>query len=134
MGSAPPPPSQAGPGCSTYASATRSAARGSRPGAEQVVAAAGRATVALPPVQPTAEALWAVLPSTTAVQPLRLCQGESRDTVRECGIARITPGRHPVEWKPPSQEGPLRCVALVGCMVHEAHLAAAAALAAHGNV
>ena len=31
-------------------------------------------------------------------------------------------------------EGALRCVALVGCTVHEAHLAAAAALAAHDAV
>ena len=71
-GSAPPPPQQAGPGRSTYASATRSAARGSRPGAVRVVAAAARTSAALPPVQPTAAALWALLPSTTAMQPLRL--------------------------------------------------------------
>ena len=100
----------------------------------RVVAAAGRTTTALPPVQPTAPALWALLPSTTAVQPLRLHQGESRDTIRESGIARITPGRHPAEWKQPSQEGALRCVALVDYTVHEAHLVAAAAVAAHGNV
>ena len=41
--------------------------------------------------------------------------GESRDKIREWGIAQITPGRHPAEWKEPSQEGALRCVALVGC-------------------
>ena len=87
-----------------------------------------------PSVQPTAAALWALLPSTTAVQPLRLYQGESQDTIREWGIAQITPGRHQAEWKHPSQEGALRCVELVGCTVHEGHLAAAAALAAHGNV
>ena len=133
-GSAPPPPQQAGPGRSTYASATRSAARGSRPGAVRAVAAAALPSAALPPVQPTAAALWALLPSATAVQPLRLYQGESRDKVREWGIAQITPGRHPAEWKQPSQEGPLRCVALVGCTVHEAHLAAAAALTAHDTV
>ena len=50
------------------------------------------------------------------------------------GIAQITPGRHPVEWKQASQEGALRCVALVGCTVREAHLAAAAALTAHDAV
>ena len=98
-----------------------------------VVVAAGRTKAALPPVQPTAAALWALLPSTTAVQPLRLYQGESQDTIREWGIAQITPGRHPAEWKQPSQEGALRCVALVGCTVHEA-LAVAAALTAHDNV
>ena len=133
-GSPPPPPQQAGPGRPTYASATRSAARGSRPGAVRVVAAAAHASTALPLVQPTAAALWALLPSTTAVQPLRLFQGESRDKIREWGIAQITPGRHPAEWKQPSQEGALRCVALVGCTIHEAHLAAAAAVAAHDAV
>ena len=78
--------------------------------------------------------LWALLPSTTAVQPLRLLRGESRDKIREWGIAQITPGRHPAEWKQPSQEGALRCVALVGCTVREAHLAAAATIAAHDAV
>ena len=133
-GSAPPPPQQAGPDRSTYASATRSAAQGSRPGAVRVVAAAARTSAALPVVQPTAAALWALLPSTTAVQPLRRFKGESRDKIREWGIAQITPGRHPAEWKQPSQEGALRCVALVGCTVREAHLAAAAAVAAHDAV
>ena len=132
--STPPPPQQAGPGGATYASATRSAARGSRPGAVRVVAAAGRTKATLPPIQPTAAALGALLPSTTAVQPLRLYQGESWDTIREVGIAQITLGQHPAEWKQPSQEGALRCVALVGCTVHEAHLAAAAALTAHDGV
>ena len=42
----------------------------------------------------TAEGL---LPSTTAVQPLRLYQGESWDTIWEWSIAQITPGRHPAE-------------------------------------
>ena len=100
----------------------------------RVVAAAGRAKAAPPPIQPTAAALWALLPSTTAVQLHRLYQGESRDTIREWGIAQITPGRHPAEWKQPSREGALRCVALVGCTVHEAHLAAAAAITAHDGV
>ena len=99
-----------------------------------MVAAAARTSTTHPPVQPTAAALGALLPSTTAVQPLRLYQGESLDTVREWGIAQITPGRHPAEWMPPSQEGALRCVALVGCTVHEAHLAAAAAFVAHDAV
>ena len=99
-----------------------------------MVAAAARASATLPPVQPTASALWAVLPSTTAVQPLRLFQGESRDKIREWGIAQITPGGHPAEWKQPSQEGALGCVALVGCTVHEAHLAAAAAVAAQDAI
>ena len=40
-GSTPPPPPQASPGGVNYASATRSAARGSQPGAVRVVAAAG---------------------------------------------------------------------------------------------
>ena len=71
-GSAPPPPQQAGPGHCTYASATRSAARGFRLGALRAVAVAARTSAALPPVQPTAAALWALLPLTTAVQPLRL--------------------------------------------------------------
>ena len=118
----------------TYASAARSAARGSRPGAVRVVAAAARTSAVPPPVQPTAAALWAPLPSTTAVQPLRLFQGVSRDKIREWGIAQITPGRHPAEWMQPSQEGALRCVAFVGCTVHEAHLADAAALAAHDAI
>ena len=100
----------------------------------RVVAAAGCTKAALPPIQPTAAALWALLPSTTAVQPLRVYQGESRDTIREWGIARITLGRHPTEWKQPSQEGALRCVALVGCTVHEAHLAVAATLTAHDGL
>ena len=133
-GSAPPPPEQAGPGRPAYASAARSAARGPQPGAVRVVAAAARTSAAHPPVQPTAAALWALLPSTTAVQPLRLYQGECRDKIREWGVAQITPGTHPAEWKQPSQEGALRCVALVGCTVHEVHLAAAAAVVAHDAV
>ena len=51
---------------------------------------------ALAPVQPTAAALWALLPSTTAMQPLRLYQDESRDTIREWAMANLagsTPGR-----------------------------------------
>ena len=56
-GSAPPPPPRASPGGATYASATRSAARGSRPGAVRVVAAAGRAKAAPLPIEPTAAAL-----------------------------------------------------------------------------
>ena len=80
----------------------RSAARGPRPGAVRVVVAAGRAKAAPPPIQPTAAALWALLPSTTAVQPHRLYQGESRDTIRGWGITQITLGRHPAEWKQPS--------------------------------
>ena len=99
-----------------------------------VLAAVGRTKSALPPIQPTAAALCALLPWTTAVQPLRLYHGESRDTIREWGIAQITPGRHPAEWKHPSQKGALRCVALVGRTVHEAHLAAAAALTSHDGV
>ena len=47
--------------------------------------------------------------------------------IREWGITQITPGRHPAEWKRPSQEGALLCVALVGCTVHEDHLAPPAA-------
>ena len=121
-GICPPPPPQASPDGLTYTLATRSAARGSRPGAVP------------PPIQPTAAALWALLPSTTAVQPHRLYQGESRDTIREWGITQITPGRHIAEWRQPFHEGALRCVALVGCTVHEAHLAAAAAIAAHDGV
>ena len=46
----PRPPQQAGPGRSTYASVTRSAARGSRPGAVRVVAATGRTKATFPPV------------------------------------------------------------------------------------
>ena len=68
------------------------------------------------------------------VQPHCLYQGESRDTIREWGITQITPGRHLSEWKQPFQERALRCVALVGCTVHKAHLAAAAAIAAHDSV
>ena len=100
----------------------------------RVVAAAGRTKAALPLVQPTAAALWSLLPSTTAVQLLRLYHGESRDTIREWGIAQITMGRHAAEWKQPFQERALRCVALVGRTAHEAHLAATAALTAHDNV
>ena len=133
-GSAPPTPQQAGPGGATYASATRSAARGSQPGAVRVLVAASPTKAALPPIQPTAAALWALLPSTTAVLPLRLYYGESRDTIHEWGIAQITPGQHPAEWKQPSQEGALQCGALVGCTVHEANLAAVAALRAHDGV
>ena len=66
------PPQQAGPGRCTYAWATRSAARGFRLGALRAVAVAARTSAALPPVQPTAAALWALLALTTAVQPLRL--------------------------------------------------------------
>ena len=68
------------------------------------------------------------------VRPLRLFQDESQDKIREWGIAEITPGRHQAEWKQPSQEGHLRCVALADCTDHEAHLAAAAAIAAHDAV
>ena len=56
----------------SYASVTRSAAQGSRPGGVRVVVGAGCAKVAPPPMQPTAVALWALFPSTTAVQPHRL--------------------------------------------------------------
>ena len=104
------------------------------PAGRRAGVATARTSAALPPVQFTAAALWALLPSTTAVQPLRLFPGESRDKIREWGIAQITPERHPAEWKQPSQEGALRCVALVGCTVHEAHLAAAAAVAPHDAV
>ena len=99
-----------------------------------MVAAAGRTKAALPPVQRMAAALWALFPSTTGVQPLRLYQGESRDTIWDWGIAQIKPGRHPAQWKQPSQEGALRCVALVSCTVHEAHLAAPVTLTAHDNI
>ena len=125
---------QAGPGRSTFAPAMRSASRGSRQGAVRAVAAAARTSAALPPVQPTVAALWDLLPSTMAVQPLRLYHGESQDKIRQWDIAQITGGLHPAEWKQPSQEGPLRCMALVNCTVREAHLAAAAALAAHDAV
>ena len=81
-----------------YALATRSIARGSRPGAVRVVAAAGRAKAAPPPIQPTAAALRAVLPLMTAVQPHCFYHGESRDKILEWGITQITPGRHPAEW------------------------------------
>ena len=33
-----------------------------------------------------------------------------------------------------SEEGALQCVALVGCTVHEAHLAVAAAITAHDGI
>ena len=79
----PAPPLRASPGGVTYALATRSAARGSRPGAVRVVGTAGRAKAAT---------LWTPLPSMTAVQPHRLYQGESRDTIREWGITQIMPG------------------------------------------
>ena len=69
-----------------------------------------------------------------AVQPRRLYQGESRDTIRERGITQITPGRHPAEWKQPSPKGALRCVAVVGCTVHEAQSAAVAAITAHDGI
>ena len=103
-------------------------------GRELRLGEAGRTKAAPPPVQPTTAALWALLPLTTAVQLHCLYQGESRDTVQEWGITQITPGRRPAEWRQPSQEGALRCVALVGCTVHEAHLVAAAAIAAHDGV
>ena len=54
------------PGVASCASATRSTARGSRPGAVRVVAAAGCAKATPLPVQPAAAALWTLLPSTTA--------------------------------------------------------------------
>ena len=101
-GSAPRPPKQDRPGGVTYTSATRSAARGSRPGAVRLVADAARTKAAPLPIQPTAAALGALLPSTTAVQPHCLYQGESRDTIRDRGITQITPGRNPAEWKQPS--------------------------------
>ena len=81
----------------TYASATRSAPQGSRLGAVWVVASAGPTKVVLPPIQPKVAALWALLPARTAVHLLRLNHGESRDTIRERGIAPITPGRHPAK-------------------------------------
>ena len=76
--SAAPSLQQASSGGAAYASATRSAARGSRRGAVRVVTAAGRTKAALPPIQPTAAVLRVLLRSTKAVQPLRLYQGESR--------------------------------------------------------
>ena len=74
----------------------------------------GGIKVALPPKQRMAAALCTLLPSTTAVQPLCLYQGESQDTIREWGIAPITPRRHPAELKQPSYEGALRCMGLGG--------------------
>ena len=62
-----PPPHRLAHGGVTYALATRSTVRGSRPSAMWVVVAAGRAKAAPPPIQPTAAALWALLPSTMAV-------------------------------------------------------------------
>ena len=52
----------------------------------------------------------------------------------EWGIVQIPPGRHLAEWKQPSHEKALRCVALVSCTVHEADVAASAALTAHDDV
>ena len=96
----------------------------------RVVAAPGRVAARAPPVQPTPGALRALLPSTTVVQPRRLYQDTARDALREWGVVQITPERHPAEWKQPSQEAAPEHVALVGCTIHEAHLAAAAVLVA----
>ena len=68
----PPPPSEASPSGMTYASVTRSAGRISRRGVVRVVASAGCAKAARPPIQPTAAAMSSLLPSTMAVQPHRL--------------------------------------------------------------
>ena len=54
--------------------------------------------------------------------------------IREWGITQITPGHHPAEWRQPSEQGAVLCIALVGCTVHKGHLAAAAAIAAHDGV
>ena len=43
----------------------------------------------------------------------------------------MAPGKHPAEWRQPPDVEALAQVALVGCTVHEAHLAAAAVFAAH---
>ena len=69
-----------------------------------------------------------------AVQPHCLYQRDSRYTIQEWGITQITPGRQPAQWNQHTKHGDLRCVALVGCTVHQAHGAAPAAIAAHDGV
>ena len=65
---------------------------------------------------------------------LRPLPGRVVGQIREWGITRISPRRHAAEWKQRFRESALRCMALVGCMVHEAKLAAAHALAHHEAV
>ena len=44
---------------------------------------------------------------------------------------QVTPGRHPAEWRKPKRADAIRCMVLVGCTIHEAHLAASAVFTAY---
>ena len=90
---------------------------GSCPGAVPVVAAPRCAKATPPPVHPHG-----------------FYQGDSRDTIQKWGISYVTLGRHPVECRQPSEEGALRCAALLSSTVHEAQPAAAATITAHDGV
>ena len=78
-----------GLGRSRYVAVARSAGIGAKLVSVRVVAAPGRATTQAPPVQPTLEALRAMLPSTTALQPP---YQEARDVLRELGTAQVRMG------------------------------------------
>ena len=46
---------------------------------------------------------------------------------------QVKPGRHPAEWRKPKWAKPLRCAVLVGCTIHEGHLAASAVFTAYDD-
>ena len=97
----------------------------------QVVAAPGRQRAGPQAIQPTVATLQALLPDATEVQPRRLYEGTDRETLQAWWPVQVTPGRHPAEWRKPKRADAMRCVVLVGCTIHEAHLAASALFTAY---
>ena len=67
-------------------------------------------------------------PHCAAAAPL---SGEASAALLEWGVLQVALGKHLAEWRQPSRAEVLAHVILVGCTVHEAHLAAAAVFAAH---
>ena len=96
----------------------------------QVVAALGRQKAGPEAIQPTVASLQALLSDATAVQPRRLYQGADQEPPRAWCPVHVTPGRQPAEWRKPNRADARRCVVLVGCTIHEAHLAASAVFTA----
>ena len=124
-----PGPSQGSP--RGYAAAAARPSETANRARVQVVAAPGRQKAGPQAIQPTVATLQALLPDATAVQPRRLYQGADQETLRAWGPVQVTPGRHPAEWRKPKRADAMRCVVLVGCTIHEAHLAASAVFTAH---
>ena len=57
-----------------------------------------------------------------------------KDLLREWGLIQIMLGWHPTEWRQSTRGGVLQRAVLVGCTLHNAHMAAATTLAGHDDV